>query len=151
MLSETICVALITMSSGMIGAGLGAFVTLQLDSRASKMRLRDEKRLCYSKLISAYDLLRNEIAYCPEHTDGIPSKREGELYAEFEIAHTNALLICDPSVTEPLALFSNKVISCHLRQCPPDELHSAFVSALAAMRRDLMVNRKKRKLRRKFR
>lgn len=141
-MTETIIVALITLAAGVLGTGVGAFTTLKISAKELKLRLREEKKTCYAQLLSSYGNLIGAISAEPDFIDGLPPEQERKLYAQFKSAHANALLICDKSSVAPISEFFNQVTMCHLRKGELPELHSAYVSALAMMRRELGTSKK---------
>lgn len=144
-MTETIIVALITLASGVLGASIGAITSVKASNKESERYFRDEKKACYALLLSSYSNLMGEISTEPNLIDGLPPEQERKLYTQFQIAHTNALLICDKSSISPISEFFNQVAVCHLRKGNPSELHSAYVSALAAMRKELEASEKQLK------
>lgn len=141
-MTETIIVALITMASGVFGAGIGAFMTLKASIKESKRYFREEKKTCYAQLLSSYGNLMGEMSTEPSLLDGLPPEQERKLYTQFEIAHTNALLICGKSSVTPIAELFNQVTVLHLRKGSVPELHSAYVSVLTAIRKELVASEK---------
>jgi len=124
------------MAAGVLGAGTGAIATLAIDNRAEKRQRREEKRSCYAQLISDYKRFMSEVAITPELIDEIPPEKERDLFTQFQITHSSALLICGKNSVEPLAEFSNQILEIHLRRTTSG-LHDAYMSALKAMRREL--------------
>lgn len=144
-MTETIIVALITMASGVFGAGIGAFVTLWASNKETDRLFREEKKTCYAQLLSSYSNLMGEISTKPSLIDELPPEQEQKLYTQFEIAHANALLICDKPSVAPISEIFNQVTALHLRKGNLSELHSAYVSALVAMRKELGASEKQLK------
>ena len=141
-MSETILVALITMAAGVFGAGIGAVMSLAMDNKGAKRRIREEKLNCYVQLLSAYEVFCNEVGANPEYPGETPPEKERQLFVQFQVAHTNALLICEDSSVVPLGKFFNPVRSIHLRTGSPSDLYAAYLSVLAATRNELRTSKK---------
>lgn len=140
-MTETIIVALITLTSGIIGAVSGALVSLKLDKRTSARSIREERKVCYAQMIAIYSALMGEIAKAPNLTDGLPPEKEQELYTQFQAVQSTAILICGEDSIAPIAEFFNQITSLHLRETLPNELHPAYHTALTAMRREIIDQR----------
>jgi len=147
-LSESIMASFITMAAGVLGAVIGAFVTLRIDKRAEKRRRTEERRTCYAQLLSAYGKFMSEAAITSELFGEIPPEKERDLFTQFEIAYNSALLICRKNSIEPFAEFYRQICSIHLHR-DMSGIHSAYRSVLAAMRSELEGQNMLAKLRKK--
>lgn len=137
-MSDTITIALITAVTAILSAGIGAFTawkTAKLSAdKEQERRLREDKRNCYSRLISSYNVLCGAASASLDSTDGA---KELELYTQFQTARNDAILICDDNTQQLIFTLSKQVTACHLGHGDPDELRHSYVSALQAMRREL--------------
>lgn len=136
-MTETIIVALITLASGVFGAGIGAFMNLKAIAKESERRIREEKAACYSRFISSYlDLLAHTATHDHIDQSKADSDKEIELFVQFQTAYVNAILICNQSSCASFLEFLTKTSElCKTRD--DSGLSSAFQAAVTAMRKEL--------------
>lgn len=135
-MSETIIVALITMASGVFGAGIGAFINLRTAAKESKHRIREEKKVCYSQFVSSYTAFLGQAAENECIPDASDSSMERKLWLQFQTAYINAILICDKSSIEPFNAFFDHAGKLATTRDSAG-LSSAYRAAVNAMRKEL--------------
>lgn len=135
-MTETIIVALITMASGVFGAGIGAFVNIKAIEKESRRHLHEEKQACFTQFTSAYYTLKHSLD-AALLSDAIPFEAKQNLFTQFQSAYSSTLLVCAQSTLKPLNAFYFQVEQYFFAGSASADLDLAYEATLKAMRDEL--------------
>lgn len=135
-MTETIIVALITMASGVFGAGISAFVNIQAMKKESQHHLHEEKQTCFTRFTSAYYALKHSLDM-DLLSDASPFDAKQNLFTQFQAAYSSALLVCAQSTIKPLNTFYFQVEQYFFMGNASADLDLAYETVLKAMRNEL--------------
>lgn len=137
-MSETISVALITFVSGLFGALVGAISAYLIAKNTTKSEqaklLHAEKCKCYSTFLRSYHAFTAQITASDLGLTHLPDGVEQELFANFQIAYSAALLLASKNTEKALTNLYTCVIELGETRTVPERISNAFTNAVKAMR-----------------
>ena len=152
-MTETIAVALITFSSGIVGAIIGGFTAYKVAkfsaNRSIKQTLHVEKKQAYSELIESYERFVGAIAASMINKAWLEDIEERALFMRFQSAYAKAILICSENAVPQLNLLLKSVNCFATDRKIPDDLSSYFNQVVTSMRNELHEDIKQHKNQRK--
>ena len=138
---ETISVALITLASGLFGALTGAVSSYLIAKNTTKNEqvklLHTEKRECYSAFLHSYHVFTARITASDLGLASLPDGTEQELFANFQIAYSKALLLASKDTGKALTALFACVIELGETRTVPERISGAFSKAVEAMRSEV--------------
>lgn len=149
-MSETVIVALITFSAGVVGACIGAVATYQVSklsiSNERLKMLREEKKSCYSAFLTEYISFTSKAVSSDLGIMTISDQEEQLAFAKFLAAYNQAILLSPDEVTVAITILFTCVSSnAEKKTIANSDFHSEYNAAVSAMRRDLSTSTKKRR------
>lgn len=140
-MSETISVALITFASGLFGTLVGAisaYLTARNTAKSEQaILLHTEKRECYSAFLASYHTFAARITASDSGLAHLPGGVEQELFANFQIAYSKALLLASKDTEKALTALYTCVIELGETRTVPKHTSDAFTKAVEAMRSEV--------------
>ena len=152
-MTETVAVALVTFSSGVVGAVIGGFTAYKVAkfsaNRNIKQTLHVEKQQAYSELIESYERFIGAIAASMINKALLEDTEERALFMRFQSAYAKAILICSENAVPQLNLLLKSVNRFATDRKIPDDLPSCFNQVVSSMRNELNEGIKEHKNQRK--
>ena len=152
-MTETVAVALITFSSGVVGAIIGGITAYKVAkfsaNRSIKQTLHIEKQQAYAELIESYERFVGALAASMINEAWLEDIEERTLFMRFQSAYAKAILICSENAVPQLNLLLKSVSRFATDRKIPDDLASCFNQVVTSMRKELHEDVKQHKNRRK--
>lgn len=140
-MTETIVVALVTFSSGLVGALIGGLTAYKVAKFSAEKSIRQtihtEKLKAYSELIESYQAFLSAITASMINRDWLTDTDERALYTRLQSAWSKAILICSEKTTLQLTLLLTSMNHYAADRKRPDDLSELFQKAVASMRSEL--------------